>query len=81
VLKQLDLACGLFKGVHFFYSCVPTIKVSAKLYALFGWLEKWLVLICCERKTPLNDWLILADKLKRTESTLPQPRILCWQYT
>jgi hypothetical protein len=26
-----------------------------------------LMLICCERKTLLNDWLILADKLKRTE--------------
>jgi hypothetical protein len=27
-----------------------------------------LMLICCERKTLLNDWLILADKLKRTGS-------------
>jgi hypothetical protein len=25
-----------------------------------------LMLICCKRKTLLNDWLILADKLKRT---------------
>jgi hypothetical protein len=25
-----------------------------------------LMLICCERKTLLNGWLILADKLKRT---------------
>jgi hypothetical protein len=24
----------------------------------------WLMLICCERKTPLNDWLISADKHK-----------------
>jgi hypothetical protein len=33
-----------------------------------GWLEKrlMLMLICCERKTLLNSWLILADKLKRT---------------
>jgi hypothetical protein len=26
-----------------------------------------LMLICCERKTLLNDWLILADKFKQTE--------------
>jgi hypothetical protein len=26
----------------------------------------WLMLICCERKTLLNGWLILADKIKRT---------------
>jgi hypothetical protein len=25
-----------------------------------------LMLICCERKILLNNWLILADKLKRT---------------
>jgi hypothetical protein len=25
-----------------------------------------LMLICCERKTLLNGWLILADKFKRT---------------
>jgi hypothetical protein len=25
-----------------------------------------LMLICCERKILLNDWLILADKFKRT---------------
>jgi Tfp pilus assembly protein PilP len=27
----------------------------------------WLILICCERKTLLNGWLILADKIKRTK--------------
>jgi hypothetical protein len=27
---------------------------------------EWLMLICCERKTLLNGWLILADKFKRT---------------
>jgi hypothetical protein len=26
------------------------------------------MLICCERKTLLNDWLISADKHKRTDS-------------
>jgi hypothetical protein len=26
----------------------------------------WLMLICCERKTLLNDRLILTDKIKRT---------------
>jgi hypothetical protein len=30
-----------------------------------GWLI-WLMLICCERKTLLNDWLISTNKHKRT---------------
>jgi hypothetical protein len=34
--------------------------------ALFGWLQKRLMLIRCERKILLNGWLILSDKFKRT---------------
>jgi hypothetical protein len=29
-------------------------------------VSSWLMLICCERKTLLNGWLILVDKIKRT---------------
>jgi hypothetical protein len=35
-----------------------------------GWwlvLVLMLMLICCEKKILLNDWLILANKFKRTE--------------
>jgi hypothetical protein len=36
---------------------------------MFSWLYFWLMLmlICCERKILFYGWLILADKLKRTE--------------
>jgi hypothetical protein len=36
------------------------------LYTLFAewWLVLVLMLICCERKILLNDWVILADKFK-----------------
>jgi hypothetical protein len=61
-VETTRLGIGLFKSVHFFYSGVLTIKVSAKLYTLFGWLEKWLMLICYERKTPLNGWLINSSE-------------------
>jgi hypothetical protein len=35
-----------------------------------GWL------ICCEKKILLNDWLILADKIKRTCCMLCEKKIL-----
>jgi hypothetical protein len=38
-----------------------------------------LMLICCNRKTLFHDWLILADKLKRTEPMICWPR-LWWSF-
>jgi hypothetical protein len=64
VLRQRKLCTATLKIIY--CNIKNSSTATSTLSAGCKNTAEQLMLICCERKTLLNDWLILTDKFKRT---------------